>query len=67
MRMIRITDDGPYSIGRGRLIPSMSWDSVFNPIAQWMGVQTEEELNYCLPNRKLTGARLLQKEEVYNA
>ena len=26
-----ITDDGPYSIGRGHLIPSMSWDSVFNP------------------------------------
>ena len=63
-----ITDDGPYSIGRGRLIPSTSWDSVFNPIAQWMvGVQTEEELNHCLPNCKLTEARLLQKEEVYMA
>ena len=62
-----ITDDGPYSIGRGHLIPSMSWDSVFNPIAQWMGVQTEEELNHCLPNCKLTEARLLQKEEVYMA
>jgi Protein of unknown function (DUF1501) len=35
-----ITDDGPYSIERGHLIPSTSWDSVFNPIAQWMGVQT---------------------------
>ena len=28
-----ITDDGPYSIGRGRLIPSMSWDSVFRALS----------------------------------
>ena len=62
-----LTDDGPLSIGRGRLIPSMSWESVLNPIAQWMGVQTEQELNYCLPNRITTGTKLIQKEEVFVA
>jgi uncharacterized protein (DUF1501 family) len=60
-----ITDDGPLSVGRGRLIPTLSWESILNPIAQWMGVQTEAELNYCLPNRIQTGTKLFNKEEVF--
>ena len=60
-----ITDDGPNSIGRGRLLPTLSWESIYNPIAQWMGVETEKELNYCLPNRIETGTKLFQKEEVF--
>ena len=60
-----ITDDGPTSMGRGRLIPTLSWESVLNPIAEWMGVETQAELNYCLPNRIQTGTKLFKKEEVF--
>ena len=60
-----ITDDGPTSVGRGRLIPTLSWESVLNPIAEWMGVETQAELNYCLPNRIQTGTKLFKKEEVF--
>jgi uncharacterized protein (DUF1501 family) len=49
-----LTEEGPLNVGRGRFIPTTSWESVWNAVAQWMGVTTEEELDYCLPNRKAT-------------
>ena len=44
--------DYEYNIDRGRLIPTTSWDSVFNAIADWMGVTTANELDMILPNRQ---------------
>ena len=44
--------DYEYNIDRGRLIPTTSWDSVFNAISDWMGVTAEDELNSILPNRQ---------------
>jgi uncharacterized protein (DUF1501 family) len=43
--------DYEYNIDRGRLIPTTSWDSVFNSIAEWMGIDTASELSSMLPNR----------------
>ena len=43
--------DYEYNIDRGRLIPTTSWDSVFNSIAEWMGIDSESELLSMLPNR----------------
>jgi uncharacterized protein (DUF1501 family) len=40
-----------YNIDRGRLIPTTSWDSIFNSIAEWMGIDTVAELSSMLPNR----------------
>jgi uncharacterized protein (DUF1501 family) len=47
----RFDDDGPLNIGRGRLIPTLSWDAVMNGIAEWMGVSTAKELDSVLPSR----------------
>ena len=44
--------DYEYNIDRGRLIPTTSWDSIFNAIADWMGVTTEDEFDSILPNRQ---------------
>jgi uncharacterized protein (DUF1501 family) len=44
-------DNIPLNLDRGRIIPTTSWDSVFNSIANWMGVTTDTELNAVLPNR----------------
>jgi uncharacterized protein (DUF1501 family) len=49
-----LTEKGPLNVGRGRFIPTTSWDAVWNGILQWMGISTEAELDYCLPNRKAT-------------
>ena len=31
-------EDGDSNIGRGRLIPSSSWESLWSPLAQWFGL-----------------------------
>jgi uncharacterized protein (DUF1501 family) len=45
-----LTDDA-LNLDRGRIIPTTSWDSIFNSIANWMGATTEQEFNTVLPNR----------------
>lgn len=58
-----LTPDGPVNIGRGRLIPTTSWEAIWNSVAQWMGLETPEELNYCLPNRG--SSKLYSKDDVF--
>lgn len=60
-----ITEDGPVNIGRGRLMPTSSLETMVNSVAGWMGLDSETELNRCMPNRLNTGARLYSKEEVF--
>ncbi len=43
-------DTGDHVLRRGRLVPSTSWEQIWNGIAQWMGVD-ETELNDVCPNR----------------
>jgi len=38
--------------GRGRMIPSRPYESMWNGVAQWMGVGDESRLDYMLPQRK---------------
>lgn len=60
-----ITSAGPLNIGRGRLIPTLSWESIMNSIVDWMGVP-DKDLDYCMPNRKKTGTKLFKATEVFN-
>jgi len=60
-----ITTSGPYNIGRGRLIPTLSWESILHSVLQDMGVETEIEMDYCLPNRIQTGTRMFAKSELF--
>ena len=62
-----ISTDGPQNIGRGRIVPTTSWDSILNSIVGWMGVEDEDGLNYCLPNRLKTGSRVIAKDEVFDS
>lgn len=41
-----------YWLKRGRWIPSTPWESLFNAVAQWMGVHDDEDLDWVLPNRE---------------
>ena len=34
-----LSDDGPLSTGRGRIIPTTPWDGVWAPMAEWLGVE----------------------------
>jgi hypothetical protein len=44
-----LTDEGPLTLGRGRMIPSTPWDAVFKGIAGWLGVPNDK-MNDVLPN-----------------
>ena len=43
-----LRQSGPYGLGTGRILPSSSWDHVWNGISEWFGV---EDLDYVVPNR----------------
>lgn len=38
-------------LNRGRLIPTTPWESIWNGVAQWMGVRGDLSLDWALPNR----------------
>jgi cullin-associated NEDD8-dissociated protein 1 len=44
-----LTDDGPLNIGRGRLIPTTSWEAVWNAVALWLDVE-ESTMATVLPH-----------------
>jgi uncharacterized protein (DUF1501 family) len=60
-----ITEAGPVNVGRGRLIPTTSWESVLNSVAQWMGIENESTLDIILPNRLKAGSKLMTRSEVF--
>ncbi len=47
-----LSPSSDYWVGHGRLIPTTPWESVWNGIAQWLGVRNEADLDLALPNRK---------------
>jgi len=49
----KLTGEDDWILERGRVIPTTSWDSVFNGIVGWMGGSdiSNEQLDYVLPNR----------------
>ena len=46
-----LTNANPH-IFNGRVIPTTPLDSIWNSIARWMGVTSEEGLDLVAPNRK---------------
>jgi len=46
-----LTAESRLNIGRGRLIPTRSWESLWNAVGEWMGVQPSQ-MDTVLPNKK---------------
>ena len=55
------------NIGRGRLIPSRSWDSLWFGVAQWFGISDQEDLDRALPNSQNFGCDLFTDVEMFNS
>ena len=58
--------DGPQILRRGRVIPTTSWDSIMNGVAQWLGVNNDADLNDVLPNRENFMNGLFQESDLFN-
>jgi len=61
--------EGPLNVdggrGRGRFIPSISWEAIWNGVSQWMGVEDDALLDQILPNRNNCGSALFTKEDLF--
>eukprot|EP00571_Detonula_confervacea_P017647 CAMPEP_0172312770 /NCGR_PEP_ID=MMETSP1058-20130122/18549_1 /TAXON_ID=83371 /ORGANISM="Detonula confervacea, Strain CCMP 353" /LENGTH=2999 /DNA_ID=CAMNT_0013026315 /DNA_START=101 /DNA_END=9097 /DNA_ORIENTATION=+ len=53
------------NIGRGRLIPNRSWESMWYGIANWYGITDEEEMKTVLPNNGNMGCQLYTDKDMY--
>lgn len=42
---------GDHNLGRGRMIPSTSWEAIWNGLAEWWGVEPSR-MSTVLPNKK---------------
>ncbi len=63
-----LSEKSDLNVGRGRLIPEYPWEAQWNPIAEWLGIDGENNLNYALPNRRsFPSSMLLQKEDVFKS
>ena len=67
------TDFATLDVGRGRLVPTMPWESMWHAIIDWLGVDVNDadELAHVLPNAAnfqttvLQGWDLLKAEDVF--
>lgn len=55
----------PTNIGRGRLIPAVSWESMWYGIANWFGITDSKEIDYVLPNNGNMGCQLYSDKDLY--
>jgi uncharacterized protein (DUF1501 family) len=62
-----LDESGDLNVGNGILIPTTSWESMFNPICQWFGVSSENDLDFVLPNRHkfVQGNNLLDRNDFF--
>mmetsp|Transcript_662 Transcript_662/g.1594 ORF Transcript_662/g.1594 Transcript_662/m.1594 type:complete len:2342 (-) Transcript_662:143-7168(-) len=56
--------DSDKVITRGRMIPTMSFESMFAPVYEWIGLQSSD-FNDVLPNWQKAGSPLITKAAVY--
>lgn len=60
-----LTDDGDLNIGRGRILPTHSWEAVWKGLVEWFGVE-QDQLSYVLPNiGNFPAKQLFSKNELF--
>ena len=62
-----LTATSPLNAGSGRMIPTLSWESIWFAMSGWLGITNEDDLHVLLPNARGTRTRLLRKDEVFEA
>ena len=46
----QLFEGGGLNVGQGRLIPTTSWETVWQPLVQWMGVEDLARMSIVLPH-----------------
>ena len=65
VQMALLGDDGLLNIGRGRVLPTTSWEAMWNGLAEWFGI-VPDEMDKVLPNKKNFPAdHLFTKDDLF--
>jgi hypothetical protein len=59
-----MTDDGDF-VFNGVVVPTKPWEAVWNGVAQWFGIESEEDLKTILPNREAFPSDLFEKSDLF--
>ena len=60
-----LTGGGSKNIGRGRLIPTTSWEAIWQVLSQWFGVEGAR-MDSVLPNRSnFDDSQLLTQSDLF--
>jgi len=62
-----LSNDGDLIIEPGIVIPSLSWESMWNSICQWFGIDSENDLDEVLPNRHSFTPDLFSKNDLFSS
>ena len=61
------SDSGSENIGRGRLIPTRSWDALWYGVTQWFGITVQADIDYVLPNSQNFGCDLFTDSDMFTS
>jgi len=57
--------DNPINLGRGRILPTRSWDALWFGVAQWFGINEPTDLDQVLPNSQNFGCDLFTDSDIF--
>jgi len=60
----RLTEEGDLVLKRGRVIPTTSWEAVWNGVAEWYGVPAAD-MEFVLPNSPNFPSGLFSKDDLF--
>ncbi|KAL7569362.1 hypothetical protein ACA910_010449 [Epithemia clementina (nom. ined.)] len=62
-----ITSTSPLNVGRGRMLPTCAWESVWNPVVEWMldGQVSNAERNAILVNAAKSGTTMYKMADLF--
>jgi hypothetical protein len=55
------------NIGRGRVMPTTSWDALFYGLTQWMGIFAQADIDHVLPNSQNFGCNLYTDSDLFKS
>ena len=61
------TDDSETNIGRGRILPTTSWEAMWHGLAEWMGVEASQ-ISQVLPNAaNFDSTQMFNKDQLFDS
>ena len=59
-----LTQEGLLNAWRGRMVPTMSFESMWSPVVEWLGVSTADFVDV-FPNAVKAGTPMISKSAMY--